>query len=54
MQYVIAVVSGKEGIFPLDPELKEESGPSKIVMQMDVIKRSIASGLHFSTVVFDS
>ena len=54
MQYVTAVVSGKEGIFPLNLELKEESGPSKIVMQMDVIKRSIASGLHFSTVVFDS
>jgi hypothetical protein len=54
MQYVTAVVSGREGIFPLNLELKEESGPSKIVMQMGVLKRSIASGLHFSTVVFDS
>ena len=54
MQYVTAVVSGREGIFPLNLDLKAKSGLSKIVMQMAVIKRAITAGLHFSTVVFDS
>ena len=54
MQYVTAVVSGREGIFPLNLDLKTKSGLSKIVMQMGVIKRSITTGLRFSTVVFDS
>ena len=54
MQCVTAVISGKEGIFPLNLDLKAKSGLSKIVMQMAVIKRSITAGLHFSTVVFDS
>ena len=54
MQYVTAVISGKEGIFPLNLDLKAKSCLSKIVMQMAVIKRSITAGLHFSTVVFDS
>ena len=54
MQYVTAVVSGREGIFPLNLDLKTKSGLSKIVMQMGVIKRSITTGLRFSTVVFGS
>ena len=54
MQYVTSVISGNEGIFPLNLDLKAKSGLSKIVMQMAVIKRSITAGLHFSTVVFDS
>ena len=54
MQYVTAVISGKEGIFPLNLDLKAKSCLSKIVMQMAVIKRSITAGLHFRTVVFDS
>ena len=51
---ITAVISGKEGIFPLNLDLKAKSCLSKIVMQMAVINRSITAGLHFSTVVFDS
>ena len=54
MQYVTAVISGREGIFPLNLDLKAKSSISKILMQMAVIKRSITARLHFSTVVFDS
>ena len=54
MQYITAVVSGKERIFPLNLDLKTKSGISKIVMQMAVIRRSIKVSLYFSTVVFDS
>ena len=54
MQYVTAVISGREGIFPLNLDLKAKSSISKILMQMAVIKISITAGLHFSTVVFDS
>ena len=54
MQYVTAVISGREGIFPLNLDLKAKSSISKILMQMAVIKRSITAGLRFSTVVFDS
>ena len=54
MQYVTAVISGKESIFPLNLDLKAKSCLSKIVMQIAIIKRSITAGLHFSTVVFDS
>ena len=54
MQYVTAVISGREGIFPLNLDLKAKSSISKILMQMAVIKRSITAGLHFSTVVFGS
>ena len=53
MQYVTSVISGNEGIFPLNLDLKAKSGLSKIVMQMAVIKRAITAGLHFSTVIFD-
>ena len=54
MQYVTAVISGREGIFPLNLDIKTKNGLSKIAMQMAVIKRSITAGLHFGTVVFDS
>ena len=54
MQYVTAVISGREGIFPMNLDLKAKSSISKILMQMAVIKRSITAGLHFSTVVFGS
>lgn len=54
MQYTTAVISGREGIFPLNLDLKAKNGLSRIAMQMAVIKRSITAGLHFSTVVLDS
>ena len=54
MQYATAVISGNEGIFPLNLDLKTKGGLSKIVMQMAVMKRAITAGLRFSTVVFDS
>ena len=54
MQYVTAVISGREGIFPLNLDIKTKNGLSKIAMQMAVIKRSTTADLHFSTVVFDS
>ncbi|EQD75587.1 transposase IS4 family protein, partial [mine drainage metagenome] len=54
MQYATAVISGIEGIFPLNLDLKTKKGPSKIVMQIAVMKRAITAGLEFSTVVFDS
>ena len=53
MEYVTAVVSVKEGIFSLNLVLKTKSALPKTVMQMGVIKRSIAAGLRFSAVVFD-
>ena len=54
MQYTTAVISGREGIFPLNLDLKAKNGLSRIAMQMAVIKRSITARLRFSTVVFDS
>ena len=62
MSLVSAAISGNEGIFPLNLDFRpSDSGahessriPSKIVMQMGVIKRAITAGLIFSTVVFDS
>ena len=36
MQYVTAVISGREGIFPLNLDLKTKSSISKILMQMAV------------------
>lgn len=54
MQYATAVISGNEGIFPLNLDLKTKGEPSKIVMQMAVMKRAITAGLRFNTVVFDS
>ena len=54
MQYVTAVISGREGIFPLNLDLKVKSSISKILTQMAAIKRLITAGLLFSTMVFDS
>ncbi len=45
MQYVTAAISGREGIFPLNLDLKTKNGLSRIVMQMAVIKRSITAGM---------
>ena len=47
MQYTTAVMSGNEGIFPLNLDLKTKNGLSRIVMQMAVIKRAITAGLRF-------
>ncbi|MHB8397282.1 MAG: hypothetical protein ACYDBK_09005 [Thermoplasmataceae archaeon] len=47
MQYVTAIVSGNEGIFPLILDLKTKNGLSKIVTQMVVIKQSIPAGIRF-------
>jgi hypothetical protein len=47
MQYVTSVISGREGIFPLNLDLKAKNGLSKIAMQMTVIKRSITAGPPF-------
>ena len=49
IQYITAVVSGREGIFPLNLDLKTKNGLSRIAMQMAVIKRSITADLLFST-----
>ena len=58
MPAVTAAISCNEGIFPLNIGLKDVGGdrenPSKIRMQMGVIKRSITSGLKFSMVLMDS
>ena len=65
MSLITAAISGNEGIFPLNVDIKgigEERGDgeknaydlSKIVMQIAVIKRAITAGLNFSMVLFDS
>ncbi|WP_298279903.1 hypothetical protein [Ferroplasma sp.] len=54
MPYVTGVISGKEGIFPLYLELKEKSGPSKIMMQMGAIKRAITEGMYCTAGAFNS
>ena len=38
MQYVTAAISGREGIFPLNLDLKAKNGLSRIAIQMAVIK----------------
>ena len=65
MSLISAAISGNEGIFPLNIDVKgirdnegdrEENAYSlsKIVMQMAVIRRTITAGLKFSMVLFDS
>ena len=45
MQYVTAAIWGREGIFPLNLDLKAKNGLSKIAMQMAFIERSITAGM---------
>ena len=47
MQYIIVVVFWKESVYTFKLELKEKSGPPKIVMQMNAIKRAITEDLYF-------
>ncbi len=67
MSAVTAAISGNEGIFPLNVDIKpvrkrEKSQEkkerqyimSKITMQMAVIKKSLTAGLKFRIVLFDS
>ena len=68
MSAISAAISGSEGIFPLNMDIKpismkksdnrEDETPhmsmSKITMQMAVIKRSVTAGLNFSIALFDS
>ena len=58
MPAITAAISCNEGIFPANIDLKAVSNgmgkPSKITMQMGVIRRAITAGLKFSMVLMDS
>ena len=60
MSAITAAISGNEGIFPLNIDIKpvrkkeKQHIMSKITMQMAVIRRAITAGLRFSIALFDS
>ncbi len=45
MQNFTAAIWRREGIFPLNLDLKAKNGLSRMAMQMAVIKRSITAGM---------